>query len=73
MAGDTEAADLSDHYVYQRTDVFQRMIVTAAGAEGTLSNPAPGVLVHAVFEENGAPQCTISARAGREQTLLLLP
>ena len=73
MAGDTEAADLSDHYVYQRTDVFQRMIVTAAGVEGTLSNPAPGVLVHAVFEENGAPQYTISTRADREQTLLLLP
>lgn len=65
-------ADLSDWYVYQRSDIFKK-VELVDGAGGDLSTPAPGVMIHVVIEQNGIPQMTLSSRSDREHVLALLP
>jgi len=68
----TTGVDLSDYYLYQRADVFQK-VEFGGSASADLSNPAPGIMIHAVFEQNGAPLMTLSSKAEREKVLALLP
>lgn len=67
-----EAIDMRDHYIYQRVDVFQKVDFVGV-AQAALSNPAPGIVIHAVFEENGEYRMTLSPKVNREKTLILLP
>jgi hypothetical protein len=65
-------ADLSNCYLYQRADVYLKAEFGDA-ATGKLSNPASGVMIHAVFEQNGAPVMTLSPKAEQGKVLALLP
>lgn len=66
------SVDLSDWYIYQRTDIFKK-VEFVGGASGDLSTPAPGVMIHMVIEQNGVPLMTLSSRSDREHVLTLLP
>ena len=66
------AIDLSNYYIYQRADVFQK-VVFAGTTRATLSNPVPGIMLYAVFEQNGTRLFTISSKSEREKVLALLP
>ena len=73
LTGDgLNGVDLGDYYVYQRGDVYQR-VVFEEGAETVLSNPASEMMIHAVFERDGVPMFTVSSKAEREKVLTLLP
>jgi hypothetical protein len=61
--------DLSSSYVDQRGDVYLK----AEGGSGDPSNPAIGVMVHMIFEQNAAPALTLSPKVDREKALALLP
>jgi hypothetical protein len=64
--------DVDSLYIYQRGDIFQS-VELRDGLQIKLSNPAPGVVVHAIAEQPGAPPILLSPKVGREQTLTLLP
>ncbi|WP_430252067.1 hypothetical protein [Neorhizobium sp. DAR64860/K0K1] len=70
--GEGQSLDLSGYYVYQRVDAYQKVEV-GENTMGNLSNPADGIMVHSVFEENGIPSFTVEAKAERYKALLLLP
>jgi hypothetical protein len=72
MADNQEAVDLGNYYCYQRVDVFQKVEFIGT-TQATLSNPAPGIVVHAVFEQNGVPVMSLSPKVDREMALTLLP
>jgi len=73
LTGDgVSGVDMSDYYLYQRADAFQR-VEFGEGASADLSNPASGIMIHAVFEQDGAPVMTLSSKAEREKVLALLP
>jgi hypothetical protein len=61
--------DLSSYYLYQRADVYLK----AEGATGEPSNPAIGVMIHVILEQNGTPVMTLSPKVEREKVLVLLP
>jgi hypothetical protein len=64
--------NLSQSYVYQRADIYLK-VEFGPGAPVDLSNPAPGVITHAVFEQAGVPTFTLSSKSNRDKTLTLLP
>jgi hypothetical protein len=64
--------DVSNCYLYQRADVF-RKVGLAEASKATLSNPTLGVVIHAVFEQNGIHAVTLSPKSDREKVLVLLP
>ena len=64
--------DMSNYYMYQRADLYQKVEFPET-TTGNLSNPASGVVIHAVFEQNGAPVMTLSPKVEREKVLALLP
>ena len=64
--------DLSSHYMYQRSDVY-KPIEVVEGASGVLSNPAPGIVIHATLEKEGVPLRVLSPVMARDKQLLLLP
>ncbi|MGO8504136.1 hypothetical protein AB9F35_21880 [Rhizobium leguminosarum] len=64
--------DMSGYYIYQRADAYKR-VDFHDGATGDLSNPATGIMIHAIFEHEGTPVVTISSKAEREKVLALLP
>jgi hypothetical protein len=64
--------ELSNYYMYQRADLYQKVELPGV-TTGNLSNPASGVMIHAVFEQNGAPVMTLSPKVERDKVLALLP
>jgi len=64
--------DVSNYYMYQRADVFRKVELTEV-SNATLSNPTLGVVIHAVFEQNGVHAMTLSPKSEREKVLVLLP
>ncbi|MFS8112879.1 hypothetical protein QD460_14255 [Rhizobium jaguaris] len=64
--------DMSGYYVYQRADAYKK-VDFRDGATTNLSNPASGIMIHAIFEHDGAAVMTISSKAEREKVLALLP
>jgi hypothetical protein len=70
--GHTEI-NLSNYYIYQRADAFQKVEFIGAPNGATLSNPAPGIMRHAVFEQDGVPMMILSSKSEREKVLTLLP
>lgn len=73
LTGDgVEGADVSGWYMYQRVDAFVK-VQLGEGTEGTLSTPAPGVAIHAVFEQDGAEKLVLASRSDRGHVLALLP
>jgi hypothetical protein len=67
-----KGVNMSDYYVYQRADAYQK-VELQEGASVNLSNPASGIMIHAIFEQNGVPTMTLSSKAEREKVLALLP
>jgi hypothetical protein len=49
-----QVGELSDHYVYQRGDLFASMKVDQNGASGEMCNPGDGISVHCVAEFFGS-------------------
>jgi hypothetical protein len=73
LIGDNqEVIDLSNYYCYQRVDVFQKVELRET-AQATLSNPASGIVLHAVFEQNGVHVMSLSSKTDRGKALTLLP
>ncbi|HEX4196310.1 MAG TPA: hypothetical protein VHZ26_02620 [Caulobacteraceae bacterium] len=73
MSDGVEGADVSGWYMYQRVDAYRKVEFSGGTAQGTLSTPAPGVMVHAVFEQDGQPAMILKSRSDRNYSLALLP
>lgn len=73
MGDGVERADVSGWYMYQRVDAYRKVDFSGGTAEGTLSIPAPGIMVHAVFEQDGRPAMILKSRSDRDYSLALLP
>lgn len=71
LQGAGAALDMSQYYNYQRTDIFKLADLAAGPVNGTLSNPAPGVAIHLVVENNDK-HTVLKMVTGRDKTLLLL-
>ena len=72
LTGGSDRVDLRNYYVYQRADIFKK-VELVDGAWGDLSTPAPGVMIHAIVEQNGVPLKTLSLNSDRDHVLALLP
>lgn len=72
IGDDGKSVDMSEYYMYQRADVYQK-VEFSEGASVNLSNPASGIMLHAIFEQNGNQKMTLSSKAEGEKVLALLP
>ena len=64
--------DLDDSYTFQRGDIYRHYKAGTGPLNFTLSNPAPGVMIHAEVEMGGETG-TMKMIAPPQADLLLLP
>jgi hypothetical protein len=69
---DGRQVPLDDLYSYQRGDIFRFYRVTGPSLSCQLSNPAPGIKIHAEIEKDGASG-VLQMIAPERGELLLLP
>jgi hypothetical protein len=72
MQTDTARIDLGDSYTFQRADIYRYYKKGGAPLNVILSNPAPGVMIHAEVEVDGQSG-TMKKVAPIQADLLLLP
>jgi hypothetical protein len=62
---------LDDAYLYQRGDIYRFYHLESSGLGVHLSNPAPGIKVHAEIEKDGGPVVLQMISPDRGELLLL--
>ncbi|PWB90933.1 hypothetical protein C5688_08715 [Methylocystis sp. MitZ-2018] len=55
VADDGRQIELDDTYLYQRGDIYRRYVTQGGTVSATLSNPAPGIKIHAEIDLEGHP------------------
>jgi hypothetical protein len=72
LRSDTASIDLEDSYTFQRTDIYRYYKVAEMPLNVKLSNPAPGIMIHAEVEVAGQSR-TMKMVAPIQADLVLLP
>ena len=72
QADDTQTP-LDNIYTYQRGDIYRSYKLEGSGLEANLSNPAPGIMIHAEIEFEDGSSSVMKMIASENSELLLLP
>lgn len=64
---------LDNVYTYQRGDIYRFYKLEGTGLEANLSNPAPGIMIHAEIESPDGSSSVMKMIASEANELLLLP
>ena len=73
IQADATQIPLDNIYTYQRGDIYRSYKLEGGGLEANLSNPAPGIMMHAEIEHPDGSSSVMKMIASETNELLMLP